>query len=106
MGEEGGETKAKRAIVPRSAMTIEKKRNDPGRLTWEEYKKVYEADLDFTGKKQMHEYRAELDADRQRAFDERAKMKKKAAKAAAKEKAKEKKREKAAAKARSAKRKL
>ena len=34
----------------------------------------------------------ELDADRQRAFDERAKMKKKAAKAAAKEKAKEKKR--------------
>ena len=37
-------------------------------MTWEEYKKVYEADLDFTGKKQMHEYRAGMAEPRSASF--------------------------------------
>jgi hypothetical protein len=44
--------------------TFADKRDDPDRLTWDEYKQLHSKDMDFAQEKEMGEYRKRLDEER------------------------------------------
>lgn len=58
----------------RSYTRFADKRDDPDRLTWDEFKKLHGKEMEYGQKKEMNEYRKQLDADRKRKLKDARKM--------------------------------